>query len=228
MINFAGPIFLPLRVWVWTKTTVLVLLIFTPPFLQARDVPLPDPKTLKRLRQGEIVAEPIELHEKGGAVKVSMMFWAPVEDIWATVYSCGNAFIFLAGLEICEVLEDNGVDTVTRKVVNKGWPVPRQEYSFRTHRVPYTHADIQLVEGDLKSMVASWDYINMPEAVIVVHKVRLQPGFPAPRFLVRRNLSRGMTRLLACVRGLAGGSGSPERKKRDLDRCPGKISRTSQ
>ncbi|MCH8057994.1 MAG: hypothetical protein IIB78_09010, partial [Proteobacteria bacterium] len=86
---------------------------------------------------------------------------------------------------------------------------------------PYTRADIQLGEGKLKFMQASWEYINLPEAVLVVYKVRLQPGFPAPRFLVRRVLKRGMTQLLACVRGLAGGSGSAQREKEDLDHCPG-------
>jgi len=202
---------------------VLVASLLAPLFSQAREAPLPDLETMSRLRQGEIVAESIRVDEKGGAVKASLMIWAPVEAIWATVYSCENAFIFLAGLEICEVIEDDGVDTVTRQVINKGWPVPRQDYNFRTHRIPFTRADIHLVEGKLKFMHASWEYIKMPEAVVVIYKVRLAPDFPAPRFLVRRALKNGMTRLLACVRGLAGGSESAEREKEDLDHCPGDI-----
>ena len=212
LLSGAGPL---------TKTLALVSLFFAPLYSQAQDVPLPDPATMSRLRHGEIVAEPIRVDEKGGAFKASLMIWAPAEDIWATVYSCENAFIFLAGLEVCEVLEDDGVDTVTHQVIKKGWPVPRQDYTFRTHRQPYTRADIQLVEGKLKIMQASWDYINLPEAVLVIYKVRLRPGFPAPRFLVRRALKSGMTQLLACVRGLAGGSGSAQREKEDLDRCAG-------
>ena len=211
---------------VWPDATRVIFglsLLLAPLFSQAREIPLPNLETMTRLRLGEIVAESIRVDEKGGAVEAKLMIWAPVEDIWATVYSCENAFIFLAGLEICEVFEDDGVDTVTRQVIKKGWPVPRQDYTFRTHRVPYTRADIKLVQGKLKFMQASWEYIDMPEAVVVLYKVRLRPDFPAPRFLVRHALKKGMTRLLACVRGLAGGSGSAEREKEDLGRCPGDI-----
>ncbi|MEE8494905.1 MAG: SRPBCC family protein [Xanthomonadales bacterium] len=214
---------LPVRAGPLIKPLALLSLLLAPLLSQACEAPLPDLETMSRLRLGENVAESIRVDEKGGAVKVSLMIWAPVEDIWATVYSCENAFIFLAGLEVCEVLEDDGVDTVTRQVLNKGWPVPRQDYKFRTHRVPYTRADIHLVEGKLKFMQASWEYISMPEAVVVIYKVRLQPGFPAPRFLVRRALKKGMTGLLACVRALAGGSGSAEQEKEDLGYCPGDI-----
>jgi len=223
MNNATGLYVLPVGAGLLIRILALVSLLLAPLYSQACDASLPDLTTMSRLRHGEIVAEPIRVDEKGGAFKASLMIWAPVELIWATVYSCEHAFIFLAGLEVCEVLEDDGVNTVTHQVINKGWPVPRQDYIFATHRVPYARADIQLVEGKLKFMQASWDYINLPEAVVVIYKVRLQPGFPAPRFLVRRVLKRGMTQLLACVRGLAGGSGSAQREKEDLDRCPGDI-----
>jgi hypothetical protein len=205
------------------KTPVLLALLLAPLILQAREAALPDLETMSRLRLGEIVVEPTHVEQKGGAIMASLMIWAPVEDIWATVYSCENAFIFLEGLEICEVLEDDGVNTVTRQVIDKGWPVPKQDYSFSTHRIPFTRSDIQLVEGTLEFMQASWEYINMPEAVVVIYRVRLQPDFPSPRFLVRRALRKGTPGLLACMRALAGGSGSAEQENKDFDRCPGDI-----
>lgn len=220
---FPPTISLPVRAGLLIKTLSLLCLLLAPLLSQAGEAPLPDLEIMSRLRHGELVAESMRVDEKGGAVEVRLMIWAPVEDIWATVYSCDNAFIFLAGLEVCDVLEDDGVDTVTRQVIKRGWPVPRQEFTFRTHRVPYTRADIHLLEGKLKFMQASWEYISMPEAVVVIYKVRLQPGFPAPRFLVRRALKKGMTGLLSCVRGLAGGSGSVEQEREDLGYCPGDI-----
>lgn len=223
MNNTTGQSLSPVVAGAFAQALALVFLVFSPFYLQAREAPFPDPETMSRLRHGEIVAESIRVDEKGGAVKVSLMIWAAPEVIWATVYSCENAFIFLAGLEVCEVLEDNGVDTMTRQVIKRGWPVPRQDFTFRTLRYPYTRADIQLVAGKLKFMQASWDYIKLPEAVVVVYQVRLKPGFPAPRFLVRRALKKGMTGLLACVRGLAGGSKSPELETQDLDQCSGDI-----
>lgn len=203
----------------------LLLVLLAPLFSQAHEAQLPDVATMSRLRLGEIVTKFIRVGEPGGAVEANMMIWAPVEDIWAVVYSCEKAFIFLAGLAVCEVLEDDGVNTITRQVIKKAWPLPRQDYTFRTHRVPYTRADINLVEGNLKFMQASWEYINTPEAVVVLYKVRLKPNFPAPRFLVRRALKKGMNGLLACVRGLAGGSQTFARGKEDLVHCPGDIER---
>lgn len=202
---------------------VVVPLLLAPVSLAAHDTDLPDPQIMNRLRLGEIVAESIRVDEPGGAVEASLMIWAPVEAIWATVYSCENAFIFMAGLKVCAVLEDDGVDTVTRQVIKKGWLVPRQDYTFRTHRAPYTRADIHMIEGKLKFMRASWEYIIMQDVVVVIYKVRLKPNFPAPRFLVRNALKKGMSKLLACVRGLAGGSKSPVQEKQDLDHCPGDI-----
>ena len=153
----------------------------------------------------------------------TLMMWAPVEKIWATVYSCENAFIFVEGLEVCEVPEDNEEFTITHQIVNKGWPVPKQDYSFRTERRPYTRAEVELVDGNLRMLKASWDYINMPEVVVVTYRLQIELGFPAPRFMVQRSLSKGTTRLLTCIRALAGGSGSPEREKAELDQCPGDV-----
>ena len=219
----AGFCNLPIGARPLTRTLAFISLLLASLILQARETPLPDLETMSRLRLGEIVLDSTGEDDNEDAIRASLMMWAPVKDIWAIVYSCENAFIFLAGLEICEVLEDEGVDVVTRQVINQGWPAPRQDYTFRTHQVPYTRADIQLVEGTLKFMQASWEYINMPEAVVVIYEVRLKPEFPAPRFLVRRALKNSTNKLLACVRGLAGGSGSVERKKDDLDHCPGDI-----
>ena len=204
-------------------TIVLIILLSVGLPVRAAEAPFPDAGTLKQIRLGEVVSETVAV-DKGAAVRMTLMIHAPVEAIWATVYSCEFAFIFLDGLEVCEVLQNSELDTLTRQVVNKGWPIPRQDYSFYTHRTPFTRVDVQLAEGNLKILAASWDFIKMPEAVIVIYQVHIQPAFPAPRFLVRRTMNRGMLGLLACVRALAGGSGSAEREKQDLDQCPGDVS----
>jgi hypothetical protein len=205
------------------RALIVAFVVLPATFLRADEAPLPDLETMERLRLGEIVSEPTQMEGNGGGFTATLMMWTPVEKIWATVYSCENAFIFVEGLEVCEVLEENERFTVTHQIVNKGWPVPKQDYSFQTERSPYTRADIQLVEGNLKMMQASWEYINMPEAVVVRYQLQIELGFPAPRFMVRRSLNKGMKRLLTCIRALSGGSGSREREQEELDRCPGDI-----
>jgi len=143
-----------------------------------------------------------------------------VEKIWEVIYSCENAFKFLAGLKLCEVLEDDGLITLTRQVVKRGWLVPVQDYTFRTLRVPFKHVEIQRIEGKPEIIEASWDFIAMPQGVVVIYEIRIKPDVPAPRFIVRRIMRRGILEMISCIRALAGGSVTAEVEIRDLGFCP--------
>lgn len=58
---------------------------------------------------------------------------------------------------------------------------------------------------------------------IVIHEVRIQPGFLAPRWLIRRSLHRDLPDMLACIRGLAKASADQQSVLADLQRCPGDV-----
>ena len=203
------------------KRLALLFFVCVSPQTLAREAQLPDPDTLQRLRAGEVIVENTRTDESGAATQVLIFMNTPAERIWEVIYSCENAFIFLDGLKLCEVLEDNGVVTLTRQVVKRGWLVPKQDYTFRTLREPFKHAQFNRVEGNPKVMEGSWDFIAMPQGVVVIHELRIKPDMPAPRFLVRRLMRRGMPEMLACIRGLAGGSVSAELEASDLGFCPG-------
>jgi hypothetical protein len=187
----------------------------------AREAQLPEPDTLQRLRAGEIILENTRTDESGGATQVLIFMDTSVERIWEVIYSCENAFIYVDGLKLCEVLEDDGVVTLTRQVVKKGWLIPTQDYTFRTLREPFKHAEFQRTEGNPKVMEGSWDFITLPQGVVVIHEIRVEPDMAAPRFLVRRWMRRGMPEMMSCIRGLAGGSLNAELEARDLGFCPG-------
>jgi hypothetical protein len=187
----------------------------------AREVQLPDPETLQRLKAGEVILETTRTDESGAAAKIVFFIQAPVEAIWDVIYSCENAFIFLEGLKLCEVLEQTSDYTITRQVVKKGLLIPTQDYSFRTVQEPFRHAEFRLVEGNLKVMEGSWDFIAMPDGAVVLHEIRIKPAVPAPRFIVRQLMRKGMPEMVACMRGLADGSVNADMKIRDLKMCPG-------
>jgi len=179
---------------------LLVLLLFCiSSNTSAREVQLPDPVTLERLKAGEVILETTRTDESGGAAKIVVFIQAPVEAIWDVIYSCENAFIFLEGLKLCEVLEQTSDYTVTRQVVKKGWLIPTQDYSFRTVQEPFKHAEFRLVDGNLKAMEGSWDFIAMPGQL----------------------MRKGMPEMIACMRALADGSVNADMKARDLAKCPG-------
>jgi len=200
----------------------LILLCISSPGV-AREALLPEPDTLKRLRTGEIILNNTQTGEPGVAIQAQVFMKTPVERIWEVIYSCENAFIFLDGLKLCEVLEDNGMVTLTRQVVKRGWLVPEQDYTFRTLREPFKHAEILRTAGKPEVIEASWDFIAMPEGVVVIYKIRIKPDMPAPRFLVRRVMRRGILGMIACIRGLSGGSGSADLESSDLGSCAGDL-----
>ena len=205
------------------KRLLLLLTLCISQHAPAREAQLPDPGTLQHLRNGEVILESTRTDESGAAAKIILFIEAPAEAIWDVIYSCENAFIFLEGLKLCEVLEQTSEYTITRQVVKKGWLIPKQDYAFRTLREPFKRAQFQLVEGNLKVMEGSWEFIAMPDGVVVIHEIRIQPEVPAPRFVVKRLMRRGMLEMMACIRGLAGGSGSAAGKTRDLGMCAGEM-----
>ena len=181
----------------------------------------PEPEALARLVAGEVVAFDTKSDKSGGSAHMQILAQAPPQAIWDVIISCDLAFVFVDGLTYCEVLEEADNRALVHQVVKKGWPIPAQDFKFESLRQPFTEIEFRLVEGNLKAMEGYWRFEVLPEGTLVDYEVRIQPEIPAPRFIVRRNIRKGMPDLLACVRGLAGGSPDEKQEKDDLDRCPG-------
>jgi ribosome-associated toxin RatA of RatAB toxin-antitoxin module len=191
--------------------------------LQAEAPQTQDPELRGPLLSGEIISRETGGGEGGAAGHMQVLVRAPTRAIWEVIISCELAFVFVDGLEVCEVLEDTGDRALVHQVVNQGWLVPRYDYTFESLRQHYGRIDVHLVEGNLKALDGYWAFRETAAGTVVDYEIRIQPSLPAPRFIVRRNIARGMPDMLACIRGLAGGSGSPSSGKRDLDRCPGPV-----
>ncbi len=184
-----------------------------------------DPETIDRLRAGEILQEDARTDESGGSTRVRLLIRAPAEVLWGVFMSCDYAFVFVDGLERCEVLEESAEYVQTRQVVDRGWLVPELDYVFETRRTPYTRMDFRLLEGNLRTMEGYWHLQPIPEGVIVTHEIRIRPSMPAPRWLIRRTIKKDMPSLMNCIRGLAerlaAGPGEPEAGSEGLEECAG-------
>jgi hypothetical protein len=88
-------------------------------------------------------------------------------------------------------------------------------------REPYTRVDFRLLEGNLKAIQGEWRFTELEEGagLLVTHAIQVQPSFPVPRWMIRRNMRRDLPDMLACLRGLTGGSGDLPQDA-DLARCP--------
>lgn len=177
----------------------------------------------ERLLQGEVVAREVDGEPHGGAARMQVLVRAPARAVWAVILSCEQAFTFVDGLQHCAVLEEGAGRALVRQVVEQGWPVPTYDVVFESLRQPHHRIDFGLVEGNLEAMQGSWIFEETPAGTVVDYQVEIRPELPIPDFIVRRNLRRGMPDLLACVRGLAGGSLSAAGRERDLAACPGPL-----
>lgn len=85
--------------------------------------------------------------------------------------------------------------------------------------------DKDLSGGNLEVLQGVWEMaaVDQGRATIVSHEIRIQPSFPAPRWLIRRSLNKDLPDMLACIRGLAHASGEQAQEQADLQRCPGDV-----
>ena len=182
---------------------------------------MPDRERLERLGNGEILLLEARTDELGGSARVQAIIHAPAKAAWDVIISCEQTFTFVKGLKNCEIIEDAGNRALIHQVVKTSWLVPTQDFVFESLRDPYHEIKFQLVEGNLKAMQGKWQFTESPDGLLVDYEIRIRPGIPVPAFIVSWVIRRGMPDLIACIRGLADGSGSTERVTEDLGRCQG-------
>lgn len=176
---------------------------------------------LARLRAGEIVVEETRLDESGGSVRVSILVEASAQRIWQVISSCEDARRYLEGMQECEVIVDEPGRALTHHVVDPGWMMPKIDYRFETRRQPYRRMDFKLTAGNLKQMEGYWRLEPVESGVVVEHEVLIKPRVPAPRWVIRRKLSRDLPNMMACIRSLADGSTSEALAASDEAACRG-------
>lgn len=179
----------------------------------------------ERLAAGEVLAQDIHEDKAGGAARVTALFHADADAIWNVIGYCENEFVYVRGLELCEVVLPGLQVMQKHHRVNNNWYTPTIDFVFEARRESPVHGTFKLVEGNLKVLEGQWLFQPAPggEGLVVSHDIRLKSRFPAPRWLVRRVLKNDLPDMLACIRGMARGSGSEALQAGDLARCPGNV-----
>jgi hypothetical protein len=178
---------------------------------------------LPQLRSGAILHEHTRRDEPGGAIRAEIFMHANAKDIWDLLIGCGKAFVFVDGLEQCEILELTKNHVLVHQVTDPGILAPVQDYTYKSKFQAFSRMDFDLVEGTMKTIDGSWQFVAVEEGVVVIYNMHVQPNWPVPRFLVRYSIRKSIPHMLACIRALVKGSGSPEKLQQDLDRCPGEM-----
>lgn len=181
---------------------------------------------MTRLARGEILVDTIHEEKAGGAARVTALFHTDTDTIWNTIGYCKYEFIYVRGLELCEVLVPGLTLIRKHHRVNNNWYTPTIDFVFEASRASPTHGEFHLVEGNLKVMEGQWNFQLLADGggIVATHEIRIRSRFPAPRWLVRRVLKNDLPDMLACIRGLARASGDDKLLADDLGRCPGDAS----
>jgi hypothetical protein len=182
-----------------------------------------DPNKLPLLLAGDIPYEYTRRDEPGGSIRLEILVRADVSELWSILTGCGKAFIFVDGLEQCDILEQTQSHAIIHQVTDPGILVPVQEYTYKSSFQPFTRMDFDMVSGTMKAIDGSWQFVNIADGVVVIYNMHVQPSLPVPRFLVRMSIRNNMRDMLACIRGLVDGSGSSQKRQQDLQRCPGEL-----
>jgi ribosome-associated toxin RatA of RatAB toxin-antitoxin module len=177
-----------------------VLVIIFAAFLshgQQISADMPGPDELSKLLSGKVLVLDSRSEKPGGTVRVQALAQVPAEQVWNVIVSCSRSYEFVNGLQSCEVIEDSGERALVRQVTKQGWPAPTLDFIYESLREPYSTIHFRLVQGNLEAMEGDWQF-------------------------TRRSLRKSSPDMVACVRGLSGGSGSEKLENSDLKRCPGK------
>lgn len=182
-----------------------------------------DAYDLARLEGGDILLQTIHSDKPGAAARVTGLFYATPEAVWDVIGYCKYEFIYVRGLKVCEVLKPGLNQMLMRHRLRNSWYTPTLDFTFEASRNGENIGEANLVAGDLKVLHGEWRLVPLanPDAIIVIHEIRIQPKLPAPRWLVRRSLRKDLPDMLACIRGLAEASGDARRVAADLKRCAG-------
>ena len=181
---------------------------------------------LARLHTGEIMHETVHADQSGGAARITALFRAGVDEIWDVLGYCKYEFIYLRGLQVCEVLKPGLTLTQVRHRLRAHWYTPTLDYSFEASRTPCCRGEFRVLDGDLDVMEGYWllERLAGTDYVIVQHEIRVKPALPSPRWLVRRTLHKDLPDMVACMRGLAHASLEGQNIGDDLARCNGDTS----
>ena len=148
------------------------------------------------------------------------LFQSPAEELWDVLLSCEQAFLYVKGMTGCEVLESDGPTSRVQHVVKRPGPLSPLDIVFEARYEPYSTIDFRLLEGNLDRFEGQWQFKETEHGLLLDYEVHIKPRGLAPRFLIRHSIRRQLPNLIACLRALSNGSGSPQQQTTDQARCP--------
>lgn len=157
------------------------------------------------LSRGEVLL--LDSSEQGavGHLVAVILIEARIEGIFDAITACQRAVELHQPLRECEQLALDSSHQLVRHVVDSSWLTPKQEYLMRVDFQSPREFRFHQVSGDFKVFEGSWQLSanDAEDRWLARYEFRVQPGFPAPRWLWQRLLKKNVPEFMAVVRQLA-------------------------
>jgi hypothetical protein len=190
----------------WLRGVLLLAVLLQAPALRASepDWPLSDTQR-ERLAAGEVLVDAAFSGESSeGVIRAAVLVHALNDLVFRTMTDCSKALRYVPHLVGCKVLETtpDGRSQVIEHQADYSWFLPRTRYIFRADYEPGARVHFKAVSGDFSINEGLWELVPQPAAgsTLVTYRVRLQPRFFAPRWLVRASLKRELPDLMRALR----------------------------
>ncbi len=160
-------------------------------------------KDLARLAKGEvIIREDQSSHGGGRRVQAAILIDSPVQRVWDVIIDCERAPEFMPDLKSCKFLQRTEDTAIIEQEVKVSRFLPKTTYIYRSTYQKFKRIDFKRISGDLKDLEGSWVFesVGGGQQTIVVYSVFLDPGFFAPKWLVREILRKNLPDVLLALR----------------------------
>lgn len=145
-------------------------------------------------------------------VETAALIDAAAEDVWAVLTACEIAPEYVPNVVSCRRLEevDDGRAELFIQTIKPIFFMPRFEHVFRLDYHPYERIDVQEVSGPIEHMDGSWWFLPQEDgALLLIHSLEVDPGWPVPRFMIRATMKRDLTSIMEAVRDRAEARAAP-------------------
>jgi len=192
--------------WFHRLNLLLIMLVLTL-YATADDDsgPLLTDRQMETVRRGDIYVETLNTDESGGVVRGAIKINATADDIFNAIIECDKAAEFHKQMKRCTTIEKKADYGLYRHEIKYLWFIPKQVYTFRGDYTGVTKVRFHVVSGDLKQLDGGWDIFPMdhPDQYAVRYYATIKPGFPVPRWMVRRSLRKDIPKMLEIVKFMA-------------------------
>ena len=132
----------------------------------------------------------------------AILIKAPVTAVWRVLADRESAPDYIDGLLAAEVIHSCPAYGLLRQEMKMSAALPKVEYVLRTTDEPHKRMSFERHSGELKTIEGFWDFFESGEGAhtVLVYCLKLETGFPLPRFLLRNSLRKTLPEALRAVR----------------------------